>query len=144
MRMQRAAICLAGSIGLMLVASPSAFAQCGTSGAYGGYPPNENVTVSAPRIRPPTLGWNPNLLNTPPGRATASQRVSYADLDLCTPEGARELRNRVRQAAAANCDLLASNWYAHALPSSPSCYREAINSAMPKADSAIAAARSGQ
>jgi UrcA family protein len=142
MRIHRAAICIAGSIGLTLLASPSAFAQCG---AYGGYEqPKENVTVSAPRIRPPTIGWLPNLLNTPPGRATASQRVSYADLDLCTPEGARELRDRVRKAAAENCDLLASNYYAHALPSAPSCYRDAVNSAMPRADSAIAAARNNQ
>ena len=136
MRIRTTALLLVtGSIGLAFAGSAWA-APCGT---YGGYdpkpPPPENVTVTAPRVH---VEHTP--LNTFPGRATLSQPVQYADLDLCTASGAAVLRQRVNAAATNVCSQLAVT-YPHAMNGSPSCYHEAMDNAQPKVDFAIDDAR---
>jgi len=136
MRFRTAALLLVtGSIGLAFAGSASA-AQCGT---YGGYDPSatppENVTVQAPRIHS-----DHNYLNVPTNNVTLSKPVSFADLNLCTGAGARELRERVRAASKDVCDRLAEA-YPHQMPGSTSCYHDAMNTAQPKVDYAIGSVR---
>jgi UrcA family protein len=126
-----------GSIGLAFGGSAFA-APCGT---YGGYDPKGSppayVTVTAPRLQYERQHYT---LNAPPEKATASQNVQFADLNLCTSAGASELRLRTIVAAHNICKQLAQI-YPHALASSPSCYRDAMANAQPKVDYAIDNAR---
>ena len=133
-----ALLLMTGSIGLGFAGTASA--ACGTpSGTYGGYdpsgPPAETVTVTAPRFQ-----YGFYRLNVPPPSVSMSQRVNTADLDLCTPAGAHELRVRTIVAAHNVCKQLAQI-YPHQLPLSSNCYRDAMAGAQPKVNSAIATAR---
>jgi UrcA family protein len=131
-----ALLLMTGSIGLGFAGT--AFAACGTpGGTYGGYDPTppESITVTAPRFQ-----YGFYKLNVPPPTATMSQRVQFADLDLCTPAGRRELRARTIAAAHNVCTQL-TQVYEHGLPSQPSCDRDALATAQPKVDFAIANAR---
>src|SRR5690242_9171144 len=98
-------------------------------------PDTEEVIVTAPDIRVernPVLGL--------PGKATLTRRVSYSDLDLTDPRGARELRARVRESARDICDTLRDAYPLRQQPGT-SCYRDALKDAMPRADAAIRSAR---
>lgn len=78
---------------------------------------------------------------------TLKRTVSYADLDLTSANGAEKLRERVRAAATASCQQLQTLYPVgdSTVPgdtqTNQDCIRNAIDSAMPGADAAIAAAR---
>jgi UrcA family protein len=92
------------------------------------------VVVSAPRMR---IDPDPTLR---PGRMTASQAVSFADLDLRSRAGAHELRNRVREAADEICGGLAETYPAD-IADYGTCYRESVRNGLVRADAAIRDAR---
>jgi len=114
---------------IALVASP-VFAQ-----DYGTYGPPESVIVNAPRIRFDTLPYSHTA-----EKATMSVNVSYADLDLRTYQGARELRQRVREQARAICDTLSDYYPVRQMPGT-SCYKSAAEDGLVHANEAIDTAR---
>jgi len=126
---------MTGSIGLAFGGTAYA-APCGT---YGGDDPQaappETITVTAPRFH-----YGFYRLNVPPPSVSMSQRVDTADLNLCTPAGVHELRLRTIVAVHNICKQLAEI-YPHQLPLGSNCYRDAMASAQPKVNSAIATAR---
>ena len=126
---------LAGALGMM--ALPAA-AQNGPYGYPGPYSagPNESVTVVAPRFRAQSTP-----LNGPMERVSYSMPVRYDDLDIATRAGARELRHRVYETARNVCGRLAEAYPVYTLNSSHSCFRDALENAMVKTDSAIWSAR---
>lgn len=126
---------LAGAVGM--VALPAA-AQNGPYGYPGPYSagPNESVTVVAPRFRAQSTP-----LNGPMERVSYSGTVHYDDLDIATRSGARELKRRVYDEARNVCGRLADAYPVYTLNSSRSCFRDALQNAMLRADSAIWSAR---
>ena len=72
--------------------------------------------------------------------ASLSQPVTMSDLDLSTPWGAHELRNRVRQTAELVCERL-DRLYPVKADDSPPCYERAVYEGMRSADAAIEEAR---
>ena len=135
MRIHKGAIL---TFGLTLFGSSAALAQnCGSYGGYigAGAPPPETVTVTAP---PPTV--ERTRLNTTIGRVSQSERVSYADLNLCSGEGARALRARVNAAAEDVCQRIDAA-FPHTLNGPRSCYRDALTSVSPRPSSVIGDAR---
>jgi UrcA family protein len=75
-----------------------------------------------------------------PHRMSASRGVTYADLDLRTGTGARELRARVRQTASEICEDLSLVPPADA-GDYGTCYRDATRNALARANAAIVEAR---
>ncbi len=101
--------------------------------AYG--PDTEEVIVTAPYDR---------LHRSPNGTVSLSREVSYADLDLSTRTGARELRLRVRDTARDVCDELwerTDDRLSLGSSDKPRCERDAYRSAMAQAHDAIRDAR---
>ena len=88
----RAAL-LAGAIGLVAASTASAQESYRDTDQNG----TEHVIVNAPRE------W---MRHYPDGTVTLSREVSYADLDLATHDGARELRHRIRYTARDVCEAL--------------------------------------
>lgn len=122
--------------GLMLSASVASAQDVSNykAAAYTA-PDTEEVIVTAPDIRVernPVFGL--------PGKATLSRRVSFSDLDLRDRNDARTLRQRVRETAREVCDTLRDAQPLRQQPGT-SCYRDALNDAMPRADAAIREAR---
>jgi UrcA family protein len=72
---------------------------------------------------------------------THSTAVRYSDLDLATSDGAATLRQRVARAAANVCGPVDARSLADT-DGVAACRAKAIESALPKADSVIAAAKS--
>ncbi len=117
----------------LLIAAPAAAQSYYNDTAYG--PPQESVIVVAPQIRAvPGSGLNA------PERLRLSQTVSFSDLDLRDPRDARELKDRVADAARDVCRELRDASPAPQLAGT-SCYRDALRSAMVRADAVIADAR---
>jgi len=125
---------VAGSIGLALAGSSSALAACGT---YGGYDPPESVVVTAPTV---SVSVEPGRLNGAIGKVSMSQRVSYADLNLCSAEGAQALKTRVRIAASNICRQL-DGMVPYPMQGTGSCYQDAISGGMARAYNAMDDAR---
>lgn len=131
MRLSTAAVMAAalGGLGAAAIAAPTT------------NPPNVKVVES--RGESITL-YGHARAGTEPESVQLSQRVSYADLDLTTTRGARELTNRIDDAASNACDR-AGKFYP---PSSFQtewqemnvCVRNAVSAAMQQAKAAIAAA----
>jgi UrcA family protein len=97
--------------------------------------PTETVVVTAPAIRAvPGAGLNA------PERLRLSQSVSFGDLDLRDPSDARELKERVADAARDVCLQLHEASPAPQLYGT-SCYRTALQDAEIKANRAIRNAR---
>jgi UrcA family protein len=67
-------------------------------------------------------------------------QVSYHDLDLRTSGGARELKARIRDAAAGVCEELKFR-FPVAMVDNPPCFKTAVGAAMARADNAIRDAR---
>jgi UrcA family protein len=99
---------------------------------YAG--PPENVIV----IAPPRQTDHSSLAPTQITRL--SMNVAYDDLDLRSAQGAHELRARIRDAARDVCDRLVAR-FPHALYDTTSCYRQALDGGMNRADTAIHVAR---
>ncbi len=96
----------------------------------------EGVNVEASRIVKETVGRAPNL--APINEISLTYRVSYADLDLATKEGATSLEKRVRDAAAAACQEIGKT-YPLATPDDAACAKKASADAMVKVKEAVAA-----
>jgi UrcA family protein len=126
---------LAGA--LAFTALPAA-AQSGPYGYPGPYSagPNESVIVVAPRFRAQS-----SPLNGPMERVSYSGTVRYDDLDISTYHGARELRHRVYEEARNVCGRLREAYPVYTLNSSRSCFRDALDNGLVKADAAITSAR---
>lgn len=118
---------------LMLVAGAAA-AQDYDDGYRNG--PDETVTVTAPYHAPTT----DNSSLAPTSYTHLSVQVRYDDLDLRTREGARELKERVRDAARDVCEELQDR-FPIAMSDSPPCYHKAVEGGMARADNAISDAR---
>jgi len=121
--------------GALMLSASAALAQEANYNPAAYTPDTEEVIVTAPNIhmeRNPVFGL--------PGKATLSRRVAYNDLDLRDPKDARELRSRVRQSAREICDTLRDAYPLREAPGT-SCFRDALNDAMPRADAAIREAR---
>jgi UrcA family protein len=93
---------------------------------------SESIQVTAPRFHE---NYDPKgaLMN-----ASLSRAVPYDDLDLRTRQGARELRSRVREAARDVCGQLAENYPGY---TPDSCYKNAMQTGLSRADYAIQNAR---
>ena len=118
---------LALAAGAVVFAGSSAFAQ-----DYGS---EEFVTVTAPRFHA-----DDTRLDGPLERVLLSGSVRYDDLNLQTYEGARELKWRVREQARVICRNLAEAYQVYKL-NGTSCYKDALDNALVRADEAIETAR---
>jgi len=139
MRILAATLLAAGAVGLGLVVSSSgASAQDYGYGPPAPYAtvPTDTVIVTAPRFRN-----DHNTINVPPENVSLSQPVRYADLDLRTWQGARELRRRVHIVAGQVCGQLIEEFPVGVDGDNASCYRNAVAEAMPRVDAAIQTAR---
>ena len=114
--------------GFALAVSPAMAQQ------FGG---PESVIVTAPR---PYMGSENTYLNGPLEKVSMTGTVTYADLDLRTFDGARELRHRVRDTARNICGNLAQFYEVRQAPGT-SCYRTAVENGMIQANEAISNAR---
>jgi UrcA family protein len=138
MRVRASAMAIGACVGLALNAA-SAGAQDYASG------PAEEVIVTPP----PPQGPQRSAIGAPIVLASQSAPVRFDDLDLRTERGARDLRSRVNFAARTLCTRLSTlypssfNGVATGWPPEPDCYRTAVDSAMPGAEAAIDAARTG-
>jgi UrcA family protein len=105
---------------------------------YRNGPPEEVIVIA-----PDYYGHRPypsNPTGHPPEQTTLSLAVAYNDLDLTTRDGARELRERVRDAAHNICGELASRYPIRMAVSEP-CYKKAVENGLNRADTAIHEAR---
>jgi UrcA family protein len=116
---------LAGALGLALAAS-SAQAQDS----------QEQIQVTAPHYH----SSDSQRLNGPLEKISLSAKVRYDDLNLRTRSGARELRLRVRDEAQDVCMQLGENYPVREAPGT-SCYKDALDDAMMRADAAIRESR---
>lgn len=133
-----AGITAAAALALFAVASP---VSAQPYGAYETYStPPEEVIVTAPRPHPQFReegGGGLRSMDVPPEKVSLTTHVRYDDLDLLSPEGAHELRVRVREAAHHVCRDLAEAYPFYRIANSESCYREAVDSALVHANEAI-------
>jgi UrcA family protein len=104
------------------------------AGAYGQA--MEVVTVEA--VREIVVGKSP--IGAPIKELSIRSRVSYADLDLTTAEGAAALEKRVRDTAVSTCKELKVEIPAEG-STEEKCIKEAIEGAAPQIAAAIEAAK---
>lgn len=97
----------------------------------------EGVDVSASRIVKEQVGTS--RLQAPINAVSLSYRVSYADLDLGTKDGAAAFEKRVNEAALAACRQI-TQLYPDATPDDSACARRAVDEAMPAVRKAVEAA----
>ena len=87
-------------------------------------------------------GWSPTGIQDQ--QEQMSENVSYADLNLATSSGARELKSRARDAANSICQKLGDNDPSNrgpgALEHQIQCVNGALDEAMPRINRAIASA----
>lgn len=125
---------LAAIAGAAIVAASAAVAQ--------DYDRDRDSTTETIRVYAPrhfTVDRRPG--NGPVQKISLSRSVRFDDLDLRTGSGARELRARVSAAASEVCTQLAD---VSRVPEQPgtSCFKEAKQDALVRADAAIRDARS--
>ena len=111
--------------GAFVFAASAAYAQDGS----------DSVTVTAPHFRADST-----RVGGPLERVSLSGTVRFDDLNLQTREGARELRWRVQEQARVICRTLAEAYQVYQM-NGTSCYKDALDNALVKADEAIEAAR---
>jgi len=104
----------------MVVASGSAFGQ-----------QSSDILIEA--VRPTTV-----MRNSPNAVVSLKHHISYADLDLATQKGDRELEKRINEAATAVCKRLDA-LVPPEKPEDTSCVKKAVDSAMVQARAAISA-----
>jgi UrcA family protein len=102
--------------------------------------PVTEVIVEAPKVT--HTGQKAAPLGASIDLASIRYRVTYGDLDLVTPGGAKALEERINDAAKRACkqleDSLPPNSYS--APGDPPCVKSAVDGAMKQAREAIAAA----
>ncbi|HWD50724.1 MAG TPA: UrcA family protein [Rhizomicrobium sp.] len=128
------ALVLGGAAAVALTMSASAQDY----GRYddASYQTQEEIQVTAPRYH----ADGTQKLNGTLEKMSLSTPVSYSDLDLRSRNGARELRARIRDAAADTCAQLADAYPVQQLQGT-NCYKTALNDGLTKADEAISDAR---
>lgn len=137
-----AGVVAAAAAALLAAASPASAQPYGAAGTYAT--PPEEVIVTAPRPHAQFReegGGGLRSMDVPPEKVSLTTHVRYDDLDLLSPEGAHELRARVRAAAHGVCRDLAEAYPFYRIANSPSCYREAVDSALVHANEVISNAR---
>jgi UrcA family protein len=102
--------------------------------------PVTEVIVEAPKIT--HTGQKAQPLGAAIDLASIRYKVSYADLNLATPAGARTLEERINDAAKRACKQLDDSLPpgTFAAPDDPPCVKTAVEGAMRQARTAIAAA----
>jgi UrcA family protein len=139
-----AALIAVAVAGLLSTAAPVSAQPYGAYGTYEASPPPEEVIVTAPRPHAQFReegGGGLRSMDVPPEKVSLTTHVRYDDLDLMSPDGARELRTRVREAAHGVCRDLTEAYPFYRIANSPSCYHEAVDRALVHANEAIARAR---
>ena len=138
-RYKYAAIAIA--VGLLAFANHPVFAQQGSQTSEG----SEEITVTAPRLVQRKIVGR-SMIGAPIEVISLSRKVSYADLDLTTPEGWAELRKRISDTARAACKQLDTMYpdsdLFQATPSDQNCAKTATKDAMDLTDQIIAASTS--
>ena len=131
----RAALLSCG--GLIVAAIPAAAQDYGAPYNAPGYQrdTSEEIVIEAPRHR------ERSEFGAPIRTEALSRPVRFDDLDLSTPYGAHELRDRVRYTARALCRELDRRYPITVSDGQPDCYRAAVDDAMYQADRAIDDAR---
>jgi UrcA family protein len=127
-------VLLAGVFGAALAASSAGAQEYGPPPGYQSGPP-ESVIIEAPRFHADS-----SRLNGPMESASLSNAVSYADLDLRTRYGARQLHRRVWEAAHDMCGQLADAYPVYQL-NGTSCVKTAYENGIVRADAAISDVR---
>lgn len=98
---------------------------------------NERVVVTAPRTYHGSGVHGGEIHNV-----SMTGNVRFDDLDLSTPWGKNELRHRVRLMASSLCHQLDERYPAAIqTQGQPSCYQQALDSAMRRADEVMADSR---
>jgi len=147
-QMLRTALLAAGAV--LLVAAPAsaqdrhARAQANYVQSDSGYydadyrQPSEGVTITQPRYR-----YRQSKLGAPNMRVFLSREIRYDDLDLTSRSGAEILRDRVRLTARLLCRDIDQRWPVTAGNGGDSitCYHDAAENALYRADRAIRDAR---
>lgn len=118
------------------IASLSVLAGCALAGGTATAQPMEVVTVEA--ASEIVIGRSPS--GAPIKEIKIKSTVSYADLDLTTDAGAKELEKRIRETATSTCNQIRLDLEA---PGSTveKCIRDAVAGGMAQANEAIAAKR---
>lgn len=119
--------------GAFVLAAGAAVAQ---DYGYGPPPGEEDITVYAPRLHVDQS----KPLDGSPEKLSMSVNVRYDDLDLRSREGARALRDRVRESARDICRQL-HDAYPYPKMVGTSCFKDAYENAMVHANEAIQDAR---
>src|SRR4051794_40915240 len=133
-----AGVAAAAAAALFTVASPVSAQPYGAYETYSA--PPEEVIVTAPRPHAQFReegGGGLRSMDVPPEKVSLTTHVRYDDLDLLSPEGAHELRLRVRAAAHGVCHDLAEAYPFYRIANSESCYREAVDRALVHANEVI-------
>lgn len=127
---------LAGAAGLFFAIQPAGAQDYGRADDMGQQAGPEQIIVQAPYLREERSNVFGHL-----DKVSMSGAVSYADLDLTTRGGARELRRRVRDTARDICRQLAEDYPFRQQPLSTKCYEGAVKDGLVRADDAIRDAR---
>ena len=94
----------------------------------------EVVTVEAAR----TQKVGQTHFGVPVREITIASRVSYADLDLKTPQGAKELEKRIRETATSSCKEMDVKFPVEGYGEAD-CIKHAVDGAMSQANKIIVA-----
>jgi UrcA family protein len=130
----------AGTAGALL-AVPAAAQDYGYGAVVYGPPADEEVIVTAPPSVFREQGSGLRSLTLPPEKVSLSRAVHYGDLDLASWQGANELRHRVVATAQQVCGELRDAYPFERLSTSNSCFRDAMENGLLRADEAIADAQ---
>lgn len=131
-------LALAATCAFAALSPVSSFAQ-NDAGASSSQPDqsNEHVVVTAPRTYHGSGVHGGTIRNV-----SLTGNVRFDDLDLSTPWGKNELRHRVRLMASNLCHELDERYPAAIqTQGQPSCYQQALDSAMRQADEVMADSR---
>lgn len=132
-----AAACLLAASHAVAQEAPNVYGA-GPPGPAALPPPPEELYVYGPRLRFQNDS-NRYSLSQPP-RASVSEPVSYADLDLRTDWGAQELRRRIVATARDICGTLVGV-YPYQMAQTQSCLEATVDDGMVKAHREIDRAR---
>jgi UrcA family protein len=108
--------------------------SCAMVGGMARAAPMEVVTVEAAR----TQKVAQTRYGVPVREITIVSRVSYADLDLATPQGAKDLEKRIRETATSSCKEMDVKFPVEGYGEAD-CIKHAVDGAMAEANKIIAA-----
>jgi UrcA family protein len=108
--------------------------SCAMVGGMVGAEPLEVVTVEAAR----TQKVAQTHFGVPVREITIASRVSYAELDLATPQGAKDLEKRIRETATSSCKEMDVKFPVEGYGEAD-CIKHAVDGAMSQANKIIAA-----